>query len=312
MKNIYFLNRVPLKNVLLITTISISYLFLMFILVGYKSDQLFLVTLFNVLYYLSQNTRKFILGYSVFIVFWIIFDSMKAFPNYNFNKIHIEDLYNLEKNIFGIKSQSNLLVTPNEFAEINSNRFLDFLSGLFYINWVPVPLFMAFYLFYRDKKEFLNFSLTFLLINLIGFTVYYIFPAAPPWYVKEYGFNLKFNTPGNAAGLLRFDSLLNINLFKSLYSKSSNVFAAMPSLHSAYPVVTLFYGIKNNLGKVNILLVVFMLGIWFSAIYSGHHYILDVITGVLCAIIGIFLYINILANRSWFRSFLFKYVKLIT
>lgn len=312
MKNIYFLNRVPLKNVLLITTISISYLFLMFILVGYKSDQLFLVTLFNVLYYLSQNTRKFILGYSVFIVFWIIFDSMKAFPNYNFNKIHIEDLYNLEKNIFGIKSQSNLLVTPNEFAEINSNRFLDFLSGLFYINWVPVPLFMAFYLFYRDKKEFLNFSLTFLLINLIGFTVYYIFPAAPPWYVKEYGFNLKFNTPGNAAGLLRFDSLLNINLFKSLYSKSSNVFAAMPSLHSAYPVVTLFYGIKNNLGKVNILLVVFMLGIWFSAVYSGHHYVIDVMTGGVCAITGIFFYSNILANRSWFRSFLFKYVKLIT
>ncbi len=284
----------------------------MFILVGYKSDQLFLVTLFNVLYYLSQNTRKFILGYSVFIVFWIIFDSMKAFPNYNFNKIHIEDLYNLEKNIFGIKSQSNLLVTPNEFAEINSNRFLDFLSGLFYINWVPVPLFMAFYLFYRDKKEFLNFSLTFLLINLIGFTVYYIFPAAPPWYVKEYGFNLKFNTSGNAAGLLRFDSLLNINLFKSLYSKSSNVFAAMPSLHSAYPVVTLFYGIKNNLGKVNILLVVFMLGIWFSAVYSGHHYVIDVMTGGVCAIAGIFFYSNILANRSWFRSFLFKYVKLIT
>lgn len=308
----YFLNRVPLKNVLLISTISISYLVLMFILVGYKSDQLILVALFNVLYYLSQNTRKFIIGYSVFIVFWIIFDSMKAFPNYNFNKIHIEDLYNLEKNIFGIKTQSNLLVTPNEFAAINANRFLDFLSGLFYINWVPVPLFMAFYLFYSDKKEFLNFSLTFLLVNLIGFTIYYIFPAAPPWYVKEYGFNLKFNTPGNAAGLLRFDNLLNINLFKSLYSKSSNVFAAMPSLHSAYPVVTLFYGIKNNLGKVNILLVVFMLGIWFSAIYSGHHYILDVITGVLCAIIGIFLYINILANRSWFRSFLFKYVKLIT
>ncbi len=31
-----------------------------------------------------------------------------------------------------------------------------------------------------------------------------------------------------------------------------------------------------------------MLGIWFSAVYSGHHYIIDVLAGVILAILGLF------------------------
>jgi hypothetical protein len=75
---------------------------LSYILIGFKTDQLVLAGLFNFMYYFSESTRKFILGFSIFIVFWIIFDSMKAFPNYQFNSIHIKDLYLKEKAIFGI------------------------------------------------------------------------------------------------------------------------------------------------------------------------------------------------------------------
>src|SRR5882757_4617233 len=104
---------------------------------------------------------------------------------------------------------------------------------------MPIPLLFAFYLFRKNKIQFLHFSLAFLFVNLIGFVVYYACPAAPPWYVQQYGFDVNFNTPGNTAGLARFDAYFGINLFHNLYAKSSNVFAAMPSLHSAYPVVVL-------------------------------------------------------------------------
>src|SRR5919199_347244 len=89
------------KDLLLTTVISLSYLLLSKILIGYKPEQLVLVLIFNVLYYLSFATRKFITGFSVFIIFWIIFDYMKAFPNYLYNTVHIESLYNAEKDLFG-------------------------------------------------------------------------------------------------------------------------------------------------------------------------------------------------------------------
>jgi membrane-associated phospholipid phosphatase len=152
--------------------------------------------------------------------------------------------------------------------------------------------------------------LTFLLVNLIGFVVYYIYPAAPPWYIQQYGFKFIANTSGNTAGLHRFDDYFHAGIFNALYAKSSNVFAAMPSLHSAYPLITLYYGIKNRLGFINVLFAVIMMGIWFAAVYSGHHYLLDVLAGVACAITGIFIFQRfIVPNKTFQEVFIKKFVK---
>ncbi|SES21036.1 phosphatase PAP2 family protein [Pedobacter rhizosphaerae] len=278
---------INIKDVLIITGISIGYILLSIWLVGFKSDQLVLVGIFNSLYYLSNITRKFILGFSIFIVYWILFDYMKAFPNYQFNEVHIQSLYELEKKLFGIDF-NQLKLTPNEYWKLNSNAFLDVLTGFFYLMWVPVPLAFATYLFFRNKRQFIYFSLTFVWVNLLGFVVYYVFPAAPPWYVQEHGFDFIAKTPGNTAGLIRFDHFFNTTLFQGIYSKGSNVFAAMPSLHSSYPVIVLFYGLRSKLGAVNIFFFIVMIGIWFAAVYTSHHYVLDVLAGITCAVTGIF------------------------
>jgi hypothetical protein len=288
-----------LRTFLIVTAISVGYLLLAAWLIGFKGDQVFLVLLFNTLFYLSGPTRRFILGFSVFIVFWIIFDSMKAFPNYRYNSVHIGSIYNAEKTLFGFypgSGVSGMHVTPNEYWLTHSNSVLDVLAGLFYLCWIPLPLAFAGYLFYKDKNAFFRFALTFLLINLLGFIIYYVYPAAPPWYVEQYGFGFNPHTPGNTAGLGRFDKLLHVSVFSSLYAKSSNVFAAMPSLHASYPLVTLYYGIRTRQGKVNILFATIMVGIWFAAVYSSHHYVLDVLAGILCGLTGIGLF-NLMYSR---------------
>src|SRR5882762_6684905 len=163
------------KNIVLVSIISLIYLSLSTFLIGFKTDQLFLIGLFNILFYASSITRKFILGFSIFIIFWILFDSMKAFPNYTFNTVHIKDLYQREKIYFGI-TENSIVVTPNEYADKHSSILLDLLTGFFYLNWMPIPLAFAFYLFRKDKSLFLQFSLSFLFVNLIGFVVYYLYP----------------------------------------------------------------------------------------------------------------------------------------
>jgi hypothetical protein len=287
------------KDILTTSIISVVYLLLSYVLIGYKPEQLVLIVLFNTLYYLSPATRKFILGFSVFIIYWIIFDYMKAFPNYLFNTVHIESLYQAEKNLFGIHG-SGMVLTPNEYWLQHKSSFLDIVSGLFYLCWVPVPLLFAGYLFFRNKEQFFYFSWTFLLINIIGFIVYYCYPAAPPWYVRQHGFIFHSFTAGSVAGLERFDDYFGITVFKSLYEKGSNVFAAMPSLHSSYPLLVLYYGIRNKLGWVNIVFAVITAGIWFAAVYTSHHYILDVIAGILCALFGIVVFAFL---SRWYKRY---------
>jgi inositol phosphorylceramide synthase catalytic subunit len=302
-------NTVTIRSVVVVSIVSFAYLLFSAFLLGFKSDQVVLVLIFNSLYYLSAITRKFILGFAIFIVYWIIFDYMKAFPNYDYNTVHIADIYNFEKHLFGINSQGKLL-TPNEYWRINGLTFLDILTGIFYLCWIPVPLAFAAYLFFTRRRQFLLFSFTFVLVNFIGFVIYYLYPAAPPWYVQYHGFTFHALTAGNTAGLAKFDAYFHAGIFKSIYAKGSNVFAAMPSLHSSYPVIVLSYGIKNKLGWANLFFFIVMLGIWFSAVYLSHHYIVDVLAGIICATTGITLF-NFLLKTAWFKRFINRYESLI-
>jgi len=291
--------------------ISAIYLVVSFFLIGYKTDQLVVILVFNALFYASVTSRKFIIGFSIFIIYWIIYDYMKAFPNYRYNTVHIESLYHAEKYVFGFL-YNGLKVTPNEFFRLNTNAFLNIISGVFYLCWIPVPLAFAGYLFFASKSLFFRFSLTFLLVNLIGFIVYYLYPAAPPWYVQQHGFNFIADTHGNAAGLLAFDDYFHVNIFKSLYQKGSNVFAAMPSLHSSYPLIVAYYSRKTTLPAViKFLLMLVVGGIWFAAVYSSHHYVIDVVGGILCAITGV-LFFNYLLRFAWMRIFLQKLIAFAT
>ena len=290
---------------------TLIYLALSFILIGFKTDQLWLSLIFNVFYFLSESTRKFIIGFSIFIVYWIIFDYMKAIPNYKINSVHIQDLYNAEKYLFGIQTQEGV-ITPNEYWKLNHNSFLDVLTGVFYLCWIPVPLAFATWLFFKNKLLFLQFSLSFVFINFIGFVIYYVYPAAPPWYIQQYGVDFIPGTPGNTAGLSRFDAYFHVSVFKNLYAKSSNVFAAMPSLHSSYPLLVLYYGIKNKAGLINVIFAIVMGGIWFAAVYTSHHYILDVLAGIACAVLGIILFNRVLLRSKGFVNFINKYLEKIS
>ena len=114
---------------------------------------------------------------------------------------------------------------------------------------------------------------------------------------------------GSTAGLARFDSFFGVSIFKSIYAKNANIFAAMPSLHSAYPAIVLFYALKNKSGIFNLFFLAIMLGIWFAAVYTSHHYMLDVLAGVSIALIGIFIIQFSLAKSRLFNQFIARFMR---
>jgi membrane-associated phospholipid phosphatase len=299
------------KQTVAVILFSVLYLALVWYFIGLRPEHAFILILYNACFFAHVKSRKIVLALTIFLVFGILYDFMKVYPNYLVKEVDIMQLYLFDKNVFGIRTYG-VPITINEYFNSHHSPILDFLAGLFYINWIPVPLIFALYLFFKNKKQFLIFSLTFLFVNIIGFCVYYIHPAAPPWYVQLYGFEPQTGVPGNTSGLSRFDALVGLPVFDSIYSRNSNVFAAMPSLHSAYPVIVLFFGIKNKLGKVNWLLGLFMIGIWFSAVYSGHHYVTDVIMGVACAVIGILIFQKVLLKIKFVDNWIEKYKNIIT
>lgn len=301
-----------LRESVIVVGITILFSILTSIFVGLRPEHFLLIALFLLLFFVNTKTRKLAVGLLPFLIFGISYDWMRVYPNYLVNPIDVEGLYNLEKALFGITVDGAVLI-PCEYFNLHTTAIADFLAGIFYLGWVPVPVAFGLYLYFKkDRDMFLRFAMVFLFVNLLGFTCYYIHPAAPPWYAMNYGFEPILNTPGNMAGLVRFDELIGFPLFNSIYGRNANVFAAVPSLHSAYLVVVLFYAVKKkcNWGILSVV-IIFLFGIWFTAVYTSHHYIIDVLLGILCAVTGIVVFEFILMKLGWFKSFYSKYLNYI-
>ena len=281
--------------------------------VGIRPEHPLLIALIAVLFCAHPQTKKLVIALLPFILFAVSYDWMNIVPNYKVNPIDVQGLYEAEKSLFGITTAAGT-VTPNEYFAEHHCAFMDFWAGFFYLCWVPVPILFGLSLYFMKQRNlYLRFAIVFLFVNLIGFAGYYIHPAAPPWYVMKYGFEPILNTPGDVAGLGRFDEMTGLGIFDSLYSRNSNVFAAVPSLHSAYMVIAFYYSLKAK--YPNFLRVIFgiiMLGFWFTAVYSAHHYIIDAILGASCAVLGIFIFEKILMKWSAFNRFITKYTAYIS
>jgi membrane-associated phospholipid phosphatase len=154
--------------------------------------------------------------------------------------------------------------------------------------------------------------MAFFFVNIVGFIVYYTHPAAPPWYYRDFGNVLITGTKSNAAGLLRFDHYFNVHLFEDLYSKGSNVFAAMPSLHAAYPLAGIYYAFKQPNKIIRIFYLIIMVSIWVSAVYLYHHYVLDVLAGIAVALTGLTLFEGVIMKTKWYSRFFNYYLETIS
>lgn len=282
--------------------------------IGFRPEHVVMALLIAGMYFAFPASRRLTVAILPFIAFGISYDWMNLLPNYEVNPVDVAELYNTEKFLFGITVADGVRLTPNEFWALHTGAAMDFMAGIFYLCWVPLPIIYGLWLYFSGRRgPYLHFAMAFLLVNLIGFGLYYVHPAAPPWYVALHGMEAVPGTPGDVAGLGAFDRMTGLGIFNALYARNANVFAAMPSLHSAYTFVAFIYACRSRSPIAwRVLLGVVTLGIWFTAVYTSHHYILDVLGGIGCSIVAVLLFEGVLMRIGGFRRFMGRYVAYIS
>lgn len=305
-------NGITKGEVRLVLGLSAAFLLFQALVVGLLPAHVLMVVLFNLLFFAHPYTRKLAVALIPFILFEICYDWMRLYPNYKVNPVDIRGLYEAELSLFGVASEGTTMI-PGEYFSLHHTTLADFLAGCFYLCWVPLPIGFGLWLFFRgERRMYLHFALAFLFVNLVGFCGYYIHPAAPPWYALNYGFTPDFTTPGNVAGLARFDSLVGVPVFNSIYVNNSNIFAAVPSLHAAYMLVATIYAVLSRRSwALTAVMAVVTIGIWWTAVYSCHHYIIDVLLGIATGFVGVWLFEKGLMRLPSFRRFVDRYVNYI-
>ncbi len=235
-----------------------------------------------------RQIRTFILP---LILTGMVYNSQHLFVVDWRGPIHVAEPYFFDRTYFGIPSEAGVL-TPNEWWQLRTHPVLDVITGFAYLTYVAGFLLMAGILhFWVGPKGKPGWSArhlqrytprmmwVFFAVNVLGYLTYFLYPAAPPWYVSEHGWDgpIKLDVASSPAGAARVDALFGMTVFQNMYSLSANVFGAIPSLHVAYPLLGFYYASRVGVGRVPAL--AFYLLMCFSAVYLNHHYVLDILVG---------------------------------
>jgi inositol phosphorylceramide synthase catalytic subunit len=276
-----------MKRRILPPAIGLVYIAAVGMMGGLRSDHV-LIGLLGFLDAYNFKTRKFLKGFFPFILTGVIFDSMRYFYWAGITgRVHVAGPYFFEKQWFGVAGQ-----TLNEWFAVHHWAALDLACGAAYLVYVGEYLALAMLFFFTGREKPLRvMALSFLIVNVLGFITYFVFPAAPPWYVAQYGLGpARLDIIPAAAAAVRFDQLLGTHLFEQMYGRGVDVYGAYPSLHVAYPFIAFLVTLREKSVRwARIPAFAFFLLMCLSAVYLQHHYVTDAVLGVTYAAVTLFL-----------------------
>ena len=278
----------------MVLVIVAGYLLWSGIALGLRPEHIALGGVFGALI-LHPRTTSFARLALPFFLAGVLYDNFRLVADLR-STVRVDELYHAELAWFGVETNTGRQIWPLLLADY-THPALDLICGLTYLLYLPQTFAVGIGLFFLDQGRMKVLGLSFLLVNVLGLITYLVYPAAPPWYVQTYGLGpAVLDAAPSAAGTARFDALLGVSVFEQFYSRSANVFGAMPSLHCAYPTV-----VFATVWRINAAWAVstglFALLMMFSALYLQHHYVWDVVIGVLYAVIAVFLVNAVTASR---------------
>jgi membrane-associated phospholipid phosphatase len=263
--------------------LGLAYIATIAVFGGLRPDHV-MVGLMGFLDLYNRKTRLFLRTFLPFIATGVIFDSMRYFlvPLID-GRVHVAGPYLLDRHWFGVGGR-----TLNEWFLDHHWTIVDLAAGFAYLTYVAEYIALAILLFFRGRAQAAGtFARCFLVVNVLGFITYFVFPAAPPWYVHAHGFApALIDAQPSAAAALRFDALLGTHVFNTMYARGIAVYGAIPSLHVAYPLMAAVLAFRiPALRWARWPAVLFSALVCFSAVYLQHHYVIDVLLGLSYALI---------------------------
>ena len=231
-----------------------------------------------------KRAHRFIKDWFPFIALFLAYDTMRGIADNIAGIVHVTELINAELYLFGT-------IPTKALQQSYRTPILDWTGAIFYSLHFIVPFVFGFILWNRSPKNYRKYTVALLITSYSALITFLAYPSAPPWF----GINAE-------RILFQMDGVMGVPLYATIYAFiEPNPFAAIPSLHASYPWVVSLYAIKIKRIKA-LPVLIFPLGVWFSAVYLGEHYIIDLLAGVAYSTVAYFLAEKLTARNSFSRS----------
>jgi len=215
---------------------------------------------------------------------------------------HVTELIHADEAMFGWLTGGQIPTSwlQQHLYQPGVVQWWEVVVTLVYVShFLTVPT-VAVVLWVRSRPQWARFVRRWFTLCVAGLITYFLYPAAPPWWAREHGYLAepvqRISTNGwDAIGLHGAGNTLN-----ALQVEASNPVAAMPSLHTAWALMAVVFFLPMVAKRWWPLLLAYPLAMTFTLVYTGEHYVIDVLVG--WAYVGVVFLVVGLAERWWRRS----------
>lgn len=254
----------------------------------------FLLAVIPAAIFSAERGRKFFLDWAPLIAFWLTYDRLRLIQPLLLDRVSVENPFLLERWAFGwlaggqVPAHAARAWLAAGAGQIPCSIISWAAQFIYFSHLFAVPIFIIWLWLrgksgYEHRQRFARHMLAFSVMSFLAILIYLLLPVAPPWWVSLHGMakptvELVAETKINAA--------MEGALIQGMIRSASQWFAAVPSLHGAYPVLLALLALGDRSRRTVILIGLYGGLMWTSTVILNQHYIIDLIAGALIAIVA--------------------------
>lgn len=232
--------------------------------------------------FISRSARVFVRDWWFFLAGLLLWNLSGPIAAHSPFPWHLDFMMQLDRVVFF--GRDPVVVVQRNLAHQGQVNALDVIAAVAYNLHIPEPYIAGYFLWRLDRAVYLQFAAAVLVLLVLGFVTFFLFPAVPPWMAST-----RFHRiPGVFNG---FGPVLHAHplpfwgspIFK-LFGLSGDPVAAFPSEHAALPVLE-YLAFRRLIGRRALVLLLWVLFVLFVVLYLGEHWVTDVLAGWLYALV---------------------------
>lgn len=204
---------------------------------------------------------------------WLIFTLLRALADETRVPLRTDAVTRIERAMF-FGNTPTLWLQKHLFDPFSLSWY-DYATTFVHWSYFFVPHLAAIIIWRRNPALFTRYLVATVLLLGVGLLVYFLSPAAPPWLTSDTA-----PQPDTYRVMANVGREINSSLYDRTNSVvgDSNPVAAMPSMHQAITFLVAIFAMRAG-GWLRIAGILYAIAMGFSLVYTGEHYVIDVLIG---------------------------------
>ncbi|HLZ70998.1 MAG TPA: phosphatase PAP2 family protein [Dehalococcoidia bacterium] len=153
-------------------------------------------------------------------------------------------------------------------------QWYDYAASALYLLHFVVPLVLAYLFWHWRRPLYVRFVRAYLVLMYAGFTIYLLYPMAPPWWASDLG---RIPHVAPVLSLVHWKGIGNpVGILTGTFQPDP--VAAMPSMHAAFSMLVglVLWSLRPRWAWIAL---AYPLAMATTVLYTGDHYVIDMLVG---------------------------------